>query len=72
MNALAYINEHLLEDWIEHMVPASVCVQYWDTPTDHQDFRQIIAAIDRGGGQTCDIPRILIELDNVGFKIVRK
>ena len=62
---------HLLEEWIELKLDKSILLKYWDTLTDHADFRAIIDAMDKGGGQTCDIPGILKELDKAGF-IIRK
>lgn len=62
---------HILEEWIELIVPREILIKYWDSSTDHADFRKILECLDKGG-QTTDIPKILIALDSSGFRIVRK
>lgn len=40
--------------------------------TEIDEDHPIYKAIDRGGGQTCDIPGVLRELEKAGYAIVRK
>ena len=60
-----------LEEDIEPFLDRQICVKYWDSPSDHADFRAIVNAIDKGGGQTCDIVGILKELDKAGYLIYK-
>lgn len=60
-----------LEQDIEPFVPSKVSRYYWDEKDDHVDYRAIVNAIDSGGGQTCDVPKVLIELFKAGYRIVR-
>lgn len=53
----------------EHKLPKSVLNFYWNPNTDHDDFRRILQAIDRGGGQTVDITGVIKELHNAGYGI---
>lgn len=45
---------------------------YVKEPSHRVGFLQILNAIDKGGGQTCNVNGILRELDNAGYKIVSK
>ena len=58
-----------LEQDIEPFLEKVICCRYWDSPSDHADFRAIVDAIDSGGGQTCDIVGVLRALDKAGFVI---
>lgn len=60
-----------LEEDIEPFLIKDVCLLYWNVGSDHAEFRAIINAIDIGGGQTCDVPRVLLELYRAGF-VIRK
>ncbi len=60
-----------LEEDIEPFVPSKVSNYYWNEGNDHADYRAIVNAIDSGGGQTCDVPKVLIKLFEAGYRIVR-
>jgi hypothetical protein len=60
-----------LERDIEPFASKMVLARYWDSPSDHADFRAIVNAIDIGGGQTCDIVGVLQALDMAGYAIVK-
>ena len=60
-----------LEEDIEPFLDNKICQRYWDTKTDHYDFRKIVDAIDTGGGQTCDITGVLRELYRAGYIITK-
>ncbi len=55
----------------ERKLDKSVLMFYWDSQTDHEDFRNILQAIDRGGGQTVDISGVIRELHKAGYGILR-
>lgn len=59
-----------LEHDIEPFLDGKICIKYWNAASDHAHFRAICSAIDKGGGQTCDIVGVLRELDKAGFMIV--
>lgn len=62
-------------EWVhyaEKNLTREVCGQYWHSPTDHDDFGKILQAIDRGGGQACDVPGVLRALHEAGFKVVKR
>lgn len=61
-----------LEEDIEPNLAVNICNRYWHSPSDHKIFREIINAIDLGGGQTCDVVGVLRELDKAGFVIKLK
>lgn len=61
-----------LEEDIEPFLDTKICINYWHSPSDHEIFRKIINAIDLGGGQTCDVPGVLRELDKAGFVVKLK
>lgn len=61
-----------LVEWAEQKLSKDILIQYWDTGTDHEDFNKILNAIDTGGGQTCDVPRVIAELHKAGFRIVKQ
>lgn len=61
-----------LEEDVEPFLDKKTCLQYWHIQSDHKCFREIINAIDTGGGQTCDVPGVLRELDKAGFIIKLK
>lgn len=58
-----------LEKDIEPHLDRSICNIYWHCPSDHKIFREIINAIENGGGQTCDVVGILSELNKAGFVV---
>lgn len=58
-----------LEEDIEPYLDKKICLRYWDTSTDHADFRAIINAIYKAVGD--DVIIILIELEKAGF-VIRK
>lgn len=58
-----------LEEDIKPNLAKDICVRYWHSPSDHKIFREIINAIDLGGGQTCDVVGVLRELDKAGFVV---
>jgi len=60
-----------LEEDIEPFLDKKICLRYWDVGSDHVDFRAIVNAIDKGGGQTCDIVGILTELERAGYLICK-
>jgi len=60
-----------LEQDVEPFLETKVSNRYWNEGNDHADFRAIINAIDTGGGQTCDVPKVLAKLYEAGFVIVR-
>lgn len=64
-----------LLEWVEHTALTSksnVLNDYRDAKNDHFNLQAILQAIDTGGGQTCDVPKVLIELHNAGFVIVKR
>lgn len=61
-----------LEEDIEPFLDSKICARYWHSPSDHKIFREIINAIDTGGGQMCDVKGVLRELDKAGFVIKLK
>jgi hypothetical protein len=61
-----------LEQDIEPFLESNICNNYWHSPSDHKIFREIINAIDAGGGQSCNVPGVLRELHKAGFVIKLK
>lgn len=61
-----------LERDIEPNLARSICVRYWHIPSDHKAFREIVNAIDLGGGGRADVVGILRELDKAGFVVKLK
>ncbi len=62
--------KRLVEE-LSYKIGSLINLHYWDTLTDHEDYDKILKAIDIGGGQTCDIAGVIIELHRAGFKIVK-
>lgn len=60
-----------LVEELQELIPTDICKFYWDSATDHEDFNNILNAIDSGGGQTCDIVGVLKELHKAGYGIMR-
>lgn len=58
-----------LEEDIEPFLDKNICARYWHSPSDHKVFREIVNAIDAGGGQTVDVVGVLTELNKAGFVI---
>lgn len=58
-----------LEQDIEPFLENHICNRYYHISSDHKDFREIINAIDLGGGQTCNVVGVLRALDKAGFVI---
>jgi hypothetical protein len=61
-----------LLEWVEDRLKhTGILKHYWNVGDDHADLKDIIEAIDKGGGQTTDVPGVLRELHKIGF-IIRK
>lgn len=58
-----------LEEDVKPFLDKNICDRYWHCPSDHKIFREIINAIDTGGGQTCDVVGVLKALYDAGFVI---
>lgn len=55
----------MMDDW-KDLIDDSVKLRYHS-----EDLRQIVELIDRAGGQTCDVARILKSLTDNNFIIQR-
>lgn len=61
-----------LVEELEYKIGSEISNLYWDCPSDHDDYDKILNAIDRGGGQTCNIAGVVIALYKAGFRIVKR